>query len=161
MGFKNCALEGLLQKAHDLVLASRSEHKHLIERKRQLHQELHAINDSKYKDHSSLFTRNDHLLTAPPELLEIERQLTEIRIKSESPDHHLMQTIEVLSHPEQYIKIQNHSALLSSSGIVLPANTDQKGTAIEFAELEVENELKRVTMIINCSVDEVFPTKVH
>lgn len=161
LGFKNCALEGLLQKAHDLVLASRSEHKQLIERKRQLHQQAHTIKDAKYKDHSSLFTRNDHLLGASPELQEIERQLTDIRVKSESPDHHLAQAIEVLSHPEQYIRIKNYSTLLNSSGIVLPANTDQKAIKIEFAELEVDNELKRVTMIISCFVDEVFPARVH
>ena len=161
LGFKKCTLEGLLQKAHDLILESRNEYKHLIERKRKLHHELHSIHDAKYKDHSSIFTRNDHLINAPPELLEIERQLAEIRNRSESPDYHLSQTIEVLNHPEQYLKMQTQSAVLSDSGIKLPPNSGQKGTQIEFAEVEVDQQLKRAVMIVNCPAKQIFSSKIH
>ncbi|KPJ92740.1 MAG: hypothetical protein AMJ55_09365, partial [Gammaproteobacteria bacterium SG8_15] len=54
LGFKKCALEGLLHKAHNLVLDSRNEQKQLIERKRQLHQQLHTVYDAKYRPQSSI-----------------------------------------------------------------------------------------------------------
>ncbi len=161
LGFKNCALEGLLHKAHDLLLQSRNELKQLIERKKQLHQQLHTVHDSRYKPHSSIFSRNEHLLNAHPELLDIERQLAEIRIKSESPDEHLLRTIEVLKHPEQYLKMEKHSMRLSNLGVKLPGDSTEKGFIIDYAEVEIENSLKRVTMIVDCSAEEVFPQRVH
>lgn len=161
LGFKTCSLEGLLQKAHDLILESRSEHRELIERKRKLHQKLQTTNVSRFKDHSTFFTRNDYLSDASPDLLDIERQLTEIRIKSESPDHHLSQTIELLKHPELHLRLENQSAVLNSAGTKLPANLSQKGINIEYAEIVIEQKLKRIVMIVDCAAEEIFPEKVH
>ena len=161
LGFKQCALEGLLNKAHDLVMYSHDGEKELIERKRQLHQQLHSTHEQQGTEHSTLFSRNDYLMNAPPELIEIERQLREIRINAASPDHHLFQTIEVLSHPEEYVKMKAQSVVLNNLGVKLSGSEAENGINIEYAEVEIENELKRVTMIVDCSVDEIFPSKVH
>ena len=115
LGFMKCALEGLLHKAHSLVIESRNEQKQLIERKRQIRQQLNTSHAHVPKEHSNIFTRNDYLLDAPPELQDIERQLAELRIKSESPDHHLGQIIEVLNRPEQYIKMEKQTLLLNKN----------------------------------------------
>lgn len=161
LGFKKCALEGLLHKAHTLVLQSRNEQKQLIERKKQLHRQLHAVHDAKYRPHSSIFTRNDHLMDASPELLEIERQLADLRFKSESPDQHLLQTIEVLSHPEQYLKMEKQAIRLSNLGIKLSGENAENGLTVEYAEVEIEQSLKRITMIVECAVEEIFSQHVH
>lgn len=160
LGYKRCALEGLLHKAHDLVLQSRNEQRQLIERKRELHHQLHATGKILPKDHSFIFTRNDYLDDAPPELIEIERQLTEMRIKSDSPDYHLDQIIEVLKHPEQYLRMESQSMVLSNLGVKLSGKTMDAGVNIDYAEVEVENELKRVTMIVNSPVEEIHSIKV-
>ncbi|WP_455366192.1 hypothetical protein [Kaarinaea lacus] len=161
LGFKKCALEGLLHKAHTLVLDTRNEQKQLIERKKQLHQQLHTIHDAKYQPHSTIFSRNDHLTDTSPELLDIERRLTELRIKSESPDQHLTQTIEVLSHPEQYLKLVKHSLHVDKLGIKLTGDNIEHGYTIEYAEIEIEQSLKRITMIVDCAAEEIFAHQVH
>ena len=161
LGFKNCALEGLLHKAHSIVLDSRNEQKQLIERKRQLHQELHTLHDAKYRPHSSIFSRNDHLIDASPELLDIERQLAELRIKSESPDQHLSQTIEVLTHPEQYLKMEKHSMHVNNLGIKLSSDNAENRFTIDYAEIEIEQSFKRTTMIVDCAAEEIFSQNIH
>ncbi|WP_455209296.1 hypothetical protein [Kaarinaea lacus] len=161
LGFKHCALEGLLHQAHGLILQSRTEQKQLIERKKQLYQQLHTAHDSQRRQQSILFSRNDHLINAHPELQELERQLTEIRIKSESPDHHLSQVIDVLNHPEQYLKLERQSILLSNLGIKLTGDALEHGVNIEYAEVEIEQSLKRATSIVSCSAEEIFSHPVH
>jgi hypothetical protein len=159
-GFKKCALEALLQKAQALIMQTRNEQKRLIERKNQLRRQLHSAHGSQFRDHSSIFTRNDFVIDMPPELLEIERQLTDIRIKSESPDHHLLQTIEVLNHPEQYLKMEPRSIVLNNLGVKLPAEAMEKGFNIDYAEVEIEQSLKRIAIIVNCPAEEVFSNKM-
>ena len=161
LGFKKCALEGLLHKAHNLVLNSRNEQKQLIERKRQLRQELHTVHDAKYRPHSSIFSRNDHLVDASPELQDIERQLAELRIKSESPDQHLSQAIEVLTHPEQYLKMEKHSMHVNNLGIKLSGDNKENGFSIDYAEIEIEQSFKRATMIAECAAEEIFSPNIH
>ena len=126
-----------------------------------MHQQLHANHASPPRERSSIFTRNDYILDATPELEEIERQLSEIRFKSESPEHHLTQAIEVLSHPEQYLKVSKHSMTLNNLGIKQSSETAEKAFNIRFAELEIDQSLKRVTMIVNCSAKEIFAHKMH
>jgi hypothetical protein len=161
LGFKKCALEGLLHKAHNLVLDSRNEQKQLIERKRQLHQQLHTVHDAKYRPQSSIFSRNDRLSDTSPELLDIERQLAELRIKSESPDQHLLQTIEVLTHPEQYLKMEKHSMHVNNIGLKLSGSNSENGFTIDYAEIEIEQSFKRATMIVECAAEEIFSQKIH
>jgi len=155
-GFKKCALEGLLLKAHDLVMQSHNEQKQLIERKKQLHQQLHTKHDSPFRQPGGLFSRNDYLVDAPPELLDIERQLTEIRIRSESPDHHLSKTIEILNNPEQYLKVERQSVMLNNFGIKIQGDAMKNQFNIEYAEVEIEQALKHVTMIVSGAVEEIF-----
>jgi len=161
LGFKNCALEGLLHKAHNLVLQSRNELRRLIERKKQLHQQLHTAPEFRYRPSSSIFSRNEHLVSAHPELQDIERQLAEIRIKSESPDEHLLRTIEVLNHPEQYLQMEKHSMRLNNLGVKLAGNSSENGFTIDYAEVEIENSFKRIAMIVDCAAEDVFPQRVH
>ncbi|MCI0505348.1 MAG: hypothetical protein L0Z73_04495 [Gammaproteobacteria bacterium] len=160
LGFKKCALEALLQKAQALIMQTRNVQKLLIERKKQLHQQLHPAHGSPFLEHSSIFTRNDFMIDMPPELQEIERQLTEVRIKSESPDHHLLQIIEVLNHPEQYLKMETRSIVLNNLGVKSPDDALKKGFNIDYAEVEIEQSLKRIAMIVNCPAEEVFSHKM-
>ncbi|WP_455202206.1 hypothetical protein [Kaarinaea lacus] len=143
LGFKNCALDGLLNKAHSLISESRNEQKQLIARKKLLH-----------KQHNQLV--GEH-----PELRDIERQLAEIRIKLESPDHHLSQILEVLHNPEHYIKMETQSMTLNNLGIKLANDRAEKGFKINYAEVEIEQSLKRTIMIVNCSAREVSSYNVH
>ena len=143
LGFKNCALDGLLNKAHGLITNSRNEQKQLIARKKLLHKQ------------------HNHQVGEHPELRDIERQLTEIRIKSESPDHHLSQILEVLHNPEHYIKMETHSMTLSNLGIKLANDAAEKGFNIDYAEVEIEQSLKRAIMIVNCSAKQIFSHNVH
>ena len=156
LGFKKCALEGLLHKAHGLIMQSHNDHKQLIARKKQLHQQFRTEHDSQHNKNRSIFSRNSHLVDAHPELLDIERQLTKIRIKSESPEHHLSQIIEVLSHPEQYLKMETQLMTLNNLGIKLPADARENGFNIEYAEVEIEQSLKRAIMVAKCSAEEIF-----
>jgi hypothetical protein len=119
------------------------------------------VHDAKYRPQSSIFTRNDHLVDASPELKDIERQLADIRFKSESPDQHLLQTIEVLSHPEQYLKMEKQAIRVNNLGVKLSGDSAEHGLTIEYAEVEIEKSLKRVAMIVECTVEEVFPQHVH
>jgi hypothetical protein len=161
LGFKRCALEGLLHKTHGLIMQSRNEEKQLIARKKQLRQQLHTVHDSKYKQDNSLFSHKDHLTDTHPELVDIERQLTEIRLKSESPSHHLSQVIETLMHPEHHLKMEKQSLTLSNLGIKLQDNTGEKGIKIEYADVEIEQSLKRTAMILSSSTKDLFPHKIH
>lgn len=143
LGFKKCTLDGLLHKAHGLIMQSHNEQKQLIARKNQLHKQ------------------HDRLADTHPELQDIKRQLTEVRIKSESPDHRLSQILEVLNHPEQYLKMETHSMRLSNLGIKLPDDAMENGFNIKYAEVEIEQSLKRAIMIVNCSADEIISRRVH
>ena len=161
LGFKKCAFEGLVNKAHGMIMESRKNQRQLIERKRQLHHQLHDTHASHHIEHSSIFSRNDYLLNASPELLEIERQLADIRLKSESPDHHLLQIIEVLNHPEQYLKVDAQSMTLNNLRVKLSGNASEHGININYAEVDIEQLLKRITMIVSCSREEIFSYKMH
>ena len=125
LGFKRCALEGLLHKTHGLIMQSRNEEKQLIARKRQLRQQLLTMHETKYMQESSLFSHKGRLTDAHPELVDIERQLTDIRLKSESPSHHLSQIIETLMHPDQHLKMEKQSLTLNKLGIKLQGNTEE------------------------------------
>ena len=110
---------------------------------------------------NSLFSHKGRLTDAHPELVNIERQLTEIRLKSESPSHHLSQIIETLMHPDQHLKMEQQSLTLNKLGIKLQGNTEEKGFKLEYADVEIEQSLKRTAMLVSCSTKDIFSRKLH
>lgn len=163
LGFEKCALEGLLHKAHELLLQSRDDLKLLVERKKQLHQQLRTIaQDSEQNTNSGIVSRkNSSVASSHPELINIERQIRDIRIKSESPDEHLLKIIEVLKHPDHYLRMQRNSMRLNNMGIKLSGGTTEKEITIEYSEVEIVNSLKRIALIAECPARNIFPQLVH
>jgi hypothetical protein len=161
LGFKHCALEGLLHKAHELLLQSSDELKPLVERKKQLHQQLRTTHGNGQQANGGSFTRNKALAGAHPELQDIERQIREFRIKSESPDEHLFKVIDVLKHPDRYLRMEKHSMRLNKMGIKLPGGHTEKEFTINYTEMEIVSSIKRIALIAECPTQDVFPQRVH
>jgi hypothetical protein len=161
LGFKKCAFDGLIHKVHSIILQSNDEYRELIQRKMTL---LHQSPDRKNVSalHNSFidaFAEQRHYggTGGSAELKEVERRLAEIRTKSASPDQHLLQAIEVFNHPERYLKIDKQTITVNRFGIKLGAGSTDSGVNLDYADVEIENELKRIAIIASCPCEEIFP----
>lgn len=160
-GFKSCAFEGILQKIRSIIQLPYQEYKNLIERKIQLHHQLNVSHDSSPVALDGFINHNDYSTSSHPELVEIEKQLAATRMKIESPEQHLTTVVDVLNHPEQYLKVDKQTMILSNMGIKLDQIAADGGVVIEFAEVEIEQSLKRIAMIVSSNSDEIYQPLIH
>lgn len=160
-GFKSCAFEGILKKIRCIIQLPQQDYKNLIERKMQLRHQLNAGHDSSPVVMGGFSNRNDYITSLHPELSGIEKQLTDTRIKIESPEQHLANAVDVLSQPEKYLKVDKQTVILSNMGIKLDRSTSDGGVVIDFAEVEIEQTLKRIAMIVSVDSGEVFQPPMH
>ncbi|MGD8558640.1 MAG: hypothetical protein PVH04_03175, partial [Gammaproteobacteria bacterium] len=102
-----------------------------------------------------------HLFDTHPELQEIERKLRELRNETASPDFHLEQAVKVLSHPDQYLKVDNQQIAVNKFGVKQSKANANNAVIIDYADIEIENELKRTSVIASCPLQEIFPVQAH
>lgn len=156
-GFKQCAFEGLLHNIHRLVMHSHNDHKSLVEKKMQLRQQLSTSKGP----NGALTSAGECLSDAHPELTEIEQKITDARIKTESPQQHLTQAIEVLSHPEKYLEIKKQSVALNNLGIKSENTANGEIFVIDYAEVEIEHSLKHIALVVKCPREELSFNSMH
>ena len=147
-GFKNCAIEGLLHKIQHDILQHNQDYKSLIQQKTSLRRKLQNTGQGNISDMN-------------PEMREIEKQLADTRFKSASPDQHLASTIDVLNHPEQYLDVNRKSIALNKLGIKQEGKAQEGSIIIDYAEIEVEQSLKRIAMIVNTAADHASSHSIN
>ena len=81
------------------------------------------------------------------ELHNVERDLITARMETESPNRHLQVIIDVLNEPQKYVSIERNALNVDSLGIKLSTDAHEHGHQIEYAEMEIEQSLKRVAMV--------------
>jgi hypothetical protein len=162
LGFKKCAFDGLIHKVHSIILQSNDEYRDLIQQKMTLRHKTPARKNSSDLHNSFIDAfvgqRDYDGVGRSPELKEIERKLMEVRTKSASPGQHLLQAIEVFNHPEQYLKIDKRTIMVNRFGIKLRAGSTDSGVNLDYADVEIEDELKRIAIIASCPSEEIFPS---
>lgn len=160
-GFKHCAFESFLHIAVANTLELNYEYRQLIERKSVLQKKYGtSMTDAGAINSGIAFFANSPIVKNQ-EIIDIERQITQIKYDIASPEQHLEQVCDVLSHPEKNIKLRRCSLLLDKVGEKISDATSTQGIAINFAEVEVERMLNRMALMIRSPTKELMDYLRH
>lgn len=140
-GIKCCAFEGLLHKARQLILVTHMKTRKLEEDKQRLNTELRQAKAEGDALESSKVERLQN------QLREVERELIQAKMETESPNRHLQIIIDVLSDPQNYINIKQEILSLNNLGIKQEGEAAKHAHIIEVAEIEIEKTFKRSALV--------------
>ena len=145
-GFRQCAFDGLLRKALEKIVMLNYKHKQLIKQRGELYKEHHLHKHSYVNE--NFFLANHETDYLPPDIKEVEQQLSDIKSQIASPQKHLDITTDILSRPEDFLTAVTSSFTLNRLGIKLSAGSEEPGYRIDGAELSIEDNIKRFAVIL-------------
>jgi hypothetical protein len=150
-GIKCLGFVGLLNKVNQVIMQSHYDVKKLEETKQDITTEIRDL-----KTTAKNAVDGDVLTTASIETLhnqlqDVERELVQAKMETDSPDLHLKLIVDVLNEPEKYLKIEGKSLSVNNLGI-----KSEQAHVIEYAEVGIEQLFKRVAMIVNFHRDDLI-----
>lgn len=149
-GIKCLGFVGLLHKINQLITQCHYDVKKLEETKQGITSEIRNLKStSKNAGDDEAFARAS-LEKLHDQLQEVEHDLVQARMKTDSPDRHVQFIVDVLGEPEEYLKVEEKSLSVNNLGI----KTEQ-AHVIEYAEVEIEQLFKRVAMIVSFDRDDL------
>ncbi len=149
-GIKCLGFVGLLNRVNQVIMQSHFEIKRLEERKQELTAEIRNLKtSSKSKaDDDTLATMSIEKLHN--ELHEIERDLLQARMETDSPERHLQLIVDILQEPDKCLKAKSESISVNNLGIKA-----EQAHIIEYVEMEIEKLFKRVAMVVSLHRDDL------
>ncbi len=149
----------LATRALERINELREERGGLEERRRQLQVQLRAL-----RGHgqglrpllSSPDADERKLATLEQRLIQTEQDLVAARKQLGTLDDYLEQVRQVLSRPEEYLRIQPLTMRINRLGLKLDANSSEPGEAITLIELASLDE-KRIGVLVRFARDDLAP----
>ena len=155
-GIKCCAFEGLLKKAQQIIFQSHAKRKKLEEAKQRITREIRHLKSELGGEAGGSLNASASLERLNHELHNVERDLIAARMETESPNRHLQVIIDVLNEPQRYVSIKRNALNVNSMGVKLSTEPSDHGHLIEYAEMEIEQSLKRVAMVASFPKRDLF-----
>ena len=153
-GLKNCLFEGLVTSALERITSSRYWRKDLDRQKSLLQAKRRALETRAQAPDSAVDQRQ--------QIAEITKKLIAIDERREQtcpdgPDAYVDQLNQVLTHPEDFVRLTRTSVTLSRLGVKIDGRSDEQGHRIELAEVEIGKSNRRVVVLAKFPTDEIRP----
>jgi hypothetical protein len=154
-GLKQCLFEGLVTNALERVVQLRLSNQRL--------QHERQILQSRLRHAQYLLGRQ---ADRPVNKADCTREIEETRLKLEkteqdlrkihlaTPQVSLEQVIEVFSHPEKFVQLQQSTLRLNKMGIKIDESTQQPCNTLDLTEVSMGEELSRVVTLARFPRDE-------
>ena len=93
------------------------------------------------------------------QLAEMEKKFQKLPTSWDAPQFYMEIIKDILTQPENFIRIKAKSFNITKTGIVTSENSSQSVNAIHFNEILIANVLERVVAIVRYPRSEMLPNK--
>ena len=157
-GIKQCILDGLVTHALQHITSIRSERRELQDQRRILNSQLRSRqrNSGGLTELLSLTTIDaEASRNITNKLNKAENRLRSMLNKRDILSFYLNEIIEILSHPEKFIRLDKSCFRLNDMGVVVDPNDNASSNTVCFSELEINQVLKRVVTVVCYDKDDL------
>lgn len=150
-GIKKCIFDGLITYALKKLIGVKSEYRGLQEQQCSLQSRLRS-RKAKGGGLNKLLISTDDVDSECEGILEqiaeTEDELKKVPPQWELPRYYIDQVINILEHPEEFIRLEPVFVNINNMGIKISDKSSPDGSLIRLDELTIDNVLKRVVVIV-------------
>ena len=143
-GIKCLGFVGLLNQANQVIMQSHLDVKRLEAKKQGITSEVRDLKAASKNSADADVLTTASIEKLSNELHEVERELVQARMETDSPERHLQVIVDILQEPDKYLKADSQSLSVNNLGIKA-----EQAHIIEYMEVEIEKLFKRVAMIVS------------
>lgn len=121
--------------------------KRILEIKLNLHDELVRSRKSVLPDKSD---NSGNTSQANEMLGDLDRKITQTRLQLDEPEDYLNRVMELLYHPEQFLRSEPVRMFVNDMNIVTRDEHRGKVDEIRFAELSTDTGLRKAAVLVDC-----------
>jgi hypothetical protein len=155
-GLRQCLFEQLIATISDGIDTVQAQRQDLESQRRLLQTQLKGLEAKNRRSESTSQSIPHTLYKLEQKLTENEEALSDLKSRS-TPRYSLDHACEILSQPENYIKVKKLHMRLNNMSIKLREDSPETGYEIELAELIQERTPSRVVVLAKYPRNEILP----
>lgn len=157
---RNCLLHSLLDKARDALAKKRQEQASALERRRQIHSHLRALEQERPDSGDAAAVREfeRELGDKQRQLHQLDADLADLHRCLGDLDGHLQLLTAGLEQAPAFIRVEKCDLRINQTHLVLDPESDENGFDIPLAEVHLGDEPPRVVSLTRYPRDEFRPS---